>query len=61
MSDFSSFSTWGLIFVFIAVFGSLLLGNVIKKTIPFMKKSLIPFTFEELMDIMLEQNKKEVL
>lgn len=42
MSDFSNFSTWGLIFIFIAVFGSLLIGNVIKKTIPFMRKSLIP-------------------
>ena len=42
MSDFSSVSVWGLIFLFIAVFGGLLLGNVIKKSIPFMRNSLIP-------------------
>ena len=42
MSDFSSFSVWGLIFIFIAIFGSLLLGNVIKKSIPFLRNSLIP-------------------
>ena len=42
MSDFSSFSAWGLIFIFIAIFGGLLLGNLIKKSIPFLRNSLIP-------------------
>ena len=42
MGDFSDFSAWGLIFILITIFGSLLLGNVIKKSVPFMRNSLIP-------------------
>ena len=40
--EFDSFQTWGFLFIIFVIFGSLLLGNVIKKTIPFMRNSLVP-------------------
>ncbi len=42
MGDFGDFSVWSMIFVFGCIFLSLLLGNIIKKSIPFLRKSLIP-------------------
>ena len=42
MSNFWDYSVWGWIILFSALLGSLLLGNVIKKSIPFLKNSLIP-------------------
>ena len=42
MSGFWDFKVWGSILVFAAIFGSLLIANIIKKSIPFMRKSLIP-------------------
>ena len=42
MSDFGAFSVWAMIFIFGTIFFSLLLGNIIKKSIPFLRKSLIP-------------------
>ena len=40
--EFDSFQTWGFLFIIFVIFGSLLLGNVIKKSIPFLQNSLIP-------------------
>ncbi len=42
MSNFWDSSVWGFIMVMSAVLGSLLLGNVLRRSIPFLKNSLIP-------------------
>ncbi len=42
MSNFSDFSTWGTYLVLGMLFAALLLANALKKTIPFLGKSLIP-------------------
>ena len=42
MSNFWDFSVWAWISLMAVVFGGLLLGNVLKKTIPFFRYSLIP-------------------
>ena len=42
MENFWDYNVWGWIFLVGVLFGSLLLGNVLKKTIPFLKNSLIP-------------------
>lgn len=42
MSNFSDFSVWGWILLMATLLGSLLVGNILKKTIPFLQESLIP-------------------
>ena len=42
MQNFWDFSVWGWILLFGALLGSLLAGNVLKKSIPFLRNSLIP-------------------
>ena len=42
MLNFWDFSVWSFVFLIGALLGSLLLGNVLKKAIPFLKNSLIP-------------------
>ena len=42
MENFWDSSVWGTFILFSAIFGSLLLANVLKKSIPFLGKSLIP-------------------
>ena len=42
MSNFWDSSVWGWIILFSVLLGSLLLGNVVKKSIPFLQNSLIP-------------------
>ena len=42
MLNFWEFDAWGSILVFAALFGTLLVANIIKKAIPFMRKSLLP-------------------
>ncbi len=42
MTNFWDFSIWGPILLFAVLLGSLLVGNVLKKCIPFLKESLIP-------------------
>lgn len=42
MENFWDFKAWGAILLFVVILGSLLIGNVLKKTIPFLNKSLIP-------------------
>jgi len=42
MSNFWDSDVWGWILLFSVLLGSLLLGNVIKKSIPFLQNSLIP-------------------
>ena len=42
MNNFWEFSCWGWIMLFGALLGSMLLANVIKKSLPFLKDSLIP-------------------
>ncbi len=42
MSNFWDSNVWGFIMIFAAILGSLLLGNVLRKTVPFLKNSLIP-------------------
>ena len=42
MSNFWDFSVWAWISLMAVVFGGLLLGNVLRKTIPFFRYSLIP-------------------
>ena len=42
MSNFWEFSVWSWIILFGVLLGSLLVGNVLKKAIPFLKNSLIP-------------------
>ncbi len=42
MENFSDFKVWGWMILFAVLLGSLLLGNVVKKLIPFLKASLIP-------------------
>ena len=42
MSNFWDFSVWGWVILFATLLGSLLAGNVLKKSIPFLKNSLIP-------------------
>ena len=41
MENFWDYSVWGAILLFAVLLGSLLVGNVLKKTIPFLKVSLI--------------------
>ena len=42
MSNFWDYSVWGWMILFSVLLGSLLLGNVIKKSIPILQNSLIP-------------------
>ena len=42
MQNFWDFSVWGWIILFATLLGSLLIGNVLKKSIPFLRNSLIP-------------------
>ena len=42
MLNFWDFSVWSFVFLIGALLGSLLLGNILKKAIPFLKNSLIP-------------------
>ncbi len=42
MENFWDFSVWSWILLFAALLGSLLVGNILKKTIPFLQNSLIP-------------------
>ena len=42
MENFWDFSVWGWIVLFSILLGSLLVGNVLKKSIPFLQESLIP-------------------
>jgi len=42
MENFWASNVWGIMLIFSALFGSLLLGNVLKKGIPFLRDSLIP-------------------
>ncbi len=42
MNNFWEFSCWGWIMLFGALLGSMLVANVIKKSIPFLQESLIP-------------------
>ena len=42
MLNFWDFSVWSFVFLIGALLGSLLLGNVLKKAIPFLRNSLIP-------------------
>lgn len=42
MENFWDFSVWGTILLVSALLGSLLAGNVVKKTVPFLRHSLIP-------------------
>ena len=40
--SFSDYSVWGVILIFAVLLGSLLLGNTLKRKIPFLKNSLMP-------------------
>ena len=42
MESFWDYSVWGWILLFGALLGSLLIGNVLKKAIPFLRESLVP-------------------
>lgn len=42
MANFWDFSIWGIILLFGILLGSLLAGNVVKKSMPFLRDSLIP-------------------
>ena len=42
MSNFWDYSVWGWVILFATLLGSLLAGNILKKTIPFLRESLIP-------------------
>ena len=42
MNNFWDYSVWGWILLMAVLLGSLLAGNVVKKSIPFLKNSLIP-------------------
>ena len=42
MQNFWDFSVWGWIILLATLLGSLLAGNVLKKSIPFLQNSLIP-------------------
>ena len=42
MGNFWDFSVWGWVFLFGVLLGSLLVGNILKKSFPFLKNSLIP-------------------
>lgn len=42
MDNFWDFKVWGWVLLFSALFGSLLVGNVMRRKIPFLKQSLIP-------------------
>ena len=42
MSNFWDFSVWGTFNVFAVLFASLLLGNILQKSIPFLRNSLTP-------------------
>ena len=40
--DFSAFSSWGMFMVLGVLFTSMLIANVIKKSLPFLRESLLP-------------------
>ncbi len=42
MNNFWEFSCWGWIMLFGALLGSMLIANIIKKSLPFLRESLIP-------------------
>ena len=42
MSNFWDFEVWGWMILMAVLLGSLLLGNILKKTIPLLQRSLIP-------------------
>lgn len=42
MENFWDYKVWGPLLIFVALLGSLLVGNILKKSIPFLRNSLIP-------------------
>ena len=42
MSNFWDFEVWGWMILMAVLLGSLLVGNILKKTIPLLQRSLIP-------------------
>lgn len=42
MGNFWDYNVWGNVLLFAVLFGSLLIGNALKKTIPYFNKTLIP-------------------
>ncbi len=42
MGNFWDYNAWGIVLLFAALLGSLLVGNIIKKSIPILQDSLIP-------------------
>ncbi|MBO4501912.1 MAG: hypothetical protein J5760_06695, partial [Clostridia bacterium] len=42
MENFWDYSVWGVVLLFAVLLLALLVGNVLRRTIPFLKKSLIP-------------------
>ena len=42
MQNFWDYSVWGWVLLFGVLFGALLLGNIIRRKISFLKDSLIP-------------------
>ena len=40
--DFSAFSAWGTFNIVFVILASMLVGNILKKTLPPLRKSLIP-------------------
>lgn len=42
MNNFWDYSVWSWMLLFAALFGSLIIGNILKKSIPFLRNSLIP-------------------
>ena len=42
MSNFWEFSVWSWMMLFAVLLGSLLVGNILKKSIPFLRNSLVP-------------------
>ena len=42
MSNFWDFNIWSFVMLMGALLGSLLVGNIVKKSIPFLRNSLVP-------------------
>lgn len=42
MGNFWDFKVWGGVLIFTVLLGSLLVGNIIKRRVPYMKNSLVP-------------------
>ena len=53
--ELSGFDAWGIVSIIAVLLLSLLVANMLKRRIPFLRKSLIPFCYTSQMDLAVQE------